>query len=445
MCRATTPDAALTSSPPCPGPRAGTAHGLRSTRRASRRRQRSRESSCTAPNQHGRPPSARAIGHDGRIASRRCPQHAPSRRQPPCSAGRGRQGYRASTSARDARSSCGAPRARRARARRPRATASAGHTARPLALVGRVALHSHRHAVACPVGRRASGRCGTRHACSSDDPAPSPATGIVTMPTSAALRGFGRGLSRAACGHRRRAFRHGREAAVFDVLSCHLAEDALARAGGGGWCRTPSGISSRRPKWHALFKDLQAPWRVRASSPSLQYTLADRGYRFPEVRCRPARPQARAPPASRARRARALPALSRPGPRADRPRARPNRAARLLRLLPDRLGHRRFCRSTTFWCRDGGARPIAPSVQPRHYRRRSVGMDLLFERFLSEERGDGPTSISTCRAATGASASSSTSIERYGRHGAAMTANVITYRGRSAAREVGKVLSLDEV
>src|SRR5207245_875361 len=31
---------------------------------------------------------------------------------------------------------------------------------------------------------------------------------------------------------------------------------------------------------------------------------------------------------------------------------------------------------------------------------------------------------------------------RYGRHGAGMTANVITYRGRSAAREVGKALGL---
>ncbi|HXT11006.1 MAG TPA: error-prone DNA polymerase [Candidatus Angelobacter sp.] len=32
--------------------------------------------------------------------------------------------------------------------------------------------------------------------------------------------------------------------------------------------------------------------------------------------------------------------------------------------------------------------------------------------------------------------------QRYGKHGAAMTANVITYRGRSAAREVGKALNL---
>src|SRR5207245_6627963 len=34
--------------------------------------------------------------------------------------------------------------------------------------------------------------------------------------------------------------------------------------------------------------------------------------------------------------------------------------------------------------------------------------------------------------------------ERYGKLGAAMTANVITYRGRSAAREVGKALGFDE-
>jgi len=34
--------------------------------------------------------------------------------------------------------------------------------------------------------------------------------------------------------------------------------------------------------------------------------------------------------------------------------------------------------------------------------------------------------------------------ERYGQLGAAMTANVISYRGRSAAREVGKALGFAE-
>jgi len=34
--------------------------------------------------------------------------------------------------------------------------------------------------------------------------------------------------------------------------------------------------------------------------------------------------------------------------------------------------------------------------------------------------------------------------KRYGELGAAMTANVITYRGKSAAREVGKALGFDQ-
>ena len=56
---------------------------------------------------------------------------------------------------------------------------------------------------------------------------------------------------------------------------------------------------------------------------------------------------------------------------------------------------------------------------------------------------NGLTSISTCPAAISASGPSNTSTNSYGRLGAAMTANVITYRGRSAAREVGKALGFD--
>jgi error-prone DNA polymerase len=47
---------------------------------------------------------------------------------------------------------------------------------------------------------------------------------------------------------------------------------------------------------------------------------------------------------------------------------------------------------------------------------------------------------STCRAARGAKKVIQRVYERYGERGAAMTANVITYRGRSAVREIGKVL-----
>ena len=72
-----------------------------------------------------------------------------------------------------------------------------------------------------------------------------------------------------------------------------------------------------------------------------------------------------------------------------------------------------------------------------------VGMDLLFERFLSEERGEWPDIDLDLPSGDQRERAIQYVYERYGKLGAAMTANVITYRGRSAAREVGKVLSFD--
>ena len=69
-----------------------------------------------------------------------------------------------------------------------------------------------------------------------------------------------------------------------------------------------------------------------------------------------------------------------------------------------------------------------------------VGMDLLFERFLSEERGEWPDIDLDLPSGDRREQVIQYVYERYGRRGAAMTANVITYRGRSAAREVGKAL-----
>src|SRR6202008_517879 len=69
-----------------------------------------------------------------------------------------------------------------------------------------------------------------------------------------------------------------------------------------------------------------------------------------------------------------------------------------------------------------------------------VGMELLFERFLSEERGEWPDIDLDLPSGDQRERAIQYVYERYGRLGAAMTANVITYRGRSAAREVGKAL-----
>ncbi|MBV8199140.1 MAG: error-prone DNA polymerase, partial [Acidobacteria bacterium] len=67
-----------------------------------------------------------------------------------------------------------------------------------------------------------------------------------------------------------------------------------------------------------------------------------------------------------------------------------------------------------------------------------VKMDLLFERFLSEERGEWPDIDLDLPSGDQRERVIQHVYQRYGPHGAAMTANVITYRDRSATREVAK-------
>ncbi len=73
-----------------------------------------------------------------------------------------------------------------------------------------------------------------------------------------------------------------------------------------------------------------------------------------------------------------------------------------------------------------------------------VGMELLFERFLSDERGEWPDIDLDLPSGDQRERAIQYVYQRYGQLGAAMTANVITYRGRSAVREVGKVLGFDQ-
>jgi len=72
-----------------------------------------------------------------------------------------------------------------------------------------------------------------------------------------------------------------------------------------------------------------------------------------------------------------------------------------------------------------------------------VGMDLLFERFLSEERGEWPDIDLDLPSGEQRERVIQYVYQRYGKFGAAMTANVITYRERSAARDIGKVLGFE--
>ena len=72
-----------------------------------------------------------------------------------------------------------------------------------------------------------------------------------------------------------------------------------------------------------------------------------------------------------------------------------------------------------------------------------VGMELLFERFLSEGRGEWPDIDLDLPSGDQRERVIQYLYKRYGERGAAMTANVIMYRSRMASREMGKALGFD--
>ena len=71
----------------------------------------------------------------------------------------------------------------------------------------------------------------------------------------------------------------------------------------------------------------------------------------------------------------------------------------------------------------------------------AVALGLLFERFLSPER-DGPPDIDIDIESDRREEAIQYVYERYGRENAAQVANVITYRPKSAVRDMGKALGL---
>jgi error-prone DNA polymerase len=196
-----------------------------------------------------------------------------------------------------------------------------------------------------------------------------------------------------------------------------------------------------------LFADLpQALAGTEALAERLEFTLANLGYRFPEYPV-PAGESA----ASFLRRLARVGARDRYRPYHDRARAQIERELHLIEKL-DLAGYFlivwdivNFCRQQRILVQGRGSAANSAvcyalgitAVDP-------VGMDLLFERFLSEERGEWPDIDLDLPSGDRRERVIQYVYERYGKLGAAMTANVITYRGRSAAREVGKVLGLNE-
>jgi error-prone DNA polymerase len=235
---------------------------------------------------------------------------------------------------------------------------------------------------------------------------------------------------------------------LFTALRAHTTLDGAGRllARNGERCLKPAA------QMQQLFADL--PSAIAATeeiSARLDFTLADLGYQFPrypvpEGETMMSFLRARTDEGARERylhgsKSRDL------WPRAQR---QIQRELALIEKL-DLAGYFlivwdivRFCRQQGFLVQGRGSAANSAvcyslgitAVDP-------VGMDLLFERFLSEERGEWPDIDIDLPSGDHRERAIQHIYEQYGSRGAAMTANVITYCGRLAAREVGKVLGFD--
>jgi error-prone DNA polymerase len=236
---------------------------------------------------------------------------------------------------------------------------------------------------------------------------------------------------------------HERE--LLDVFTCIRNHRNLATAGR---------LLSRNPERHLkspaemerLFADLpEAIANTQSLSSRLQFTLSDLGYEFPRYPVPDGRTQMEF---LRQRTRDGM--ISRYGSENEKARLQIDRELALIEKL-DLPGYFlivwdivRFCREKNILVQGRGSAANSAvcyalgitAVDP-------VGMRLLFERFLSEERGEWPDIDLDLPSGDQRERAIQYVYERYGKLGAAMTANVITYRGRSAAREMGKALSFD--
>jgi error-prone DNA polymerase len=234
---------------------------------------------------------------------------------------------------------------------------------------------------------------------------------------------------------------------LFDVLTCIHHRTDLAAAGRR---LAPNAERFLKPpaEMAALFDDHPgAVARTRALADRLQYTMADLGYRFPDYPVPPGDTQS-----SFLRKITDVGARDRYRPYHDRARAQIARELDLVEKL-ELAGYFLIVWDIVNFCRQhdvlvqgrGSAANSAVCYSLGITAVDPVGMDLLFERFLSEERGEWPDIDLDLPSGDRREQVIQHVYEKYGRLGAAMTANVITYRGRSAAREVGKTLGFDPV
>jgi error-prone DNA polymerase len=232
---------------------------------------------------------------------------------------------------------------------------------------------------------------------------------------------------------------------LYDVLTC-IRHKTTLEAAGRKLAVNAERFLKPREQMAELFRDIpEAVANTAALADRLRYTMSDLGYRFPDYPV-PAGEDV----ASFLRKMTEVGARERYRPYHERARAQIARELDLIEKLKlpgyflivwDLVN---FCRQQGILTQGRGSAANSAvcyslgitAVDP-------VGMDLLFERFLSEERGEWPDIDLDLPSGDRRERVIQHVYEKYGPHGAAMTANVITYRGRSAAREVGKTLGID--
>src|SRR5437870_4172981 len=235
-------------------------------------------------------------------------------------------------------------------------------------------------------------------------------------------------------------------ATLDDLLTCIREKTDLDHAGRrlsvNGECRLRSGREMTR-----LFHDLpDALANTGELAMRLAFTLKDLGYRFPDFPLPPGET-----PLEHLRELveRGVRARYGTGPLVTRARRQVAHELDVIGRL-DLAGYFlivwdivEYCRANDILVQGRGSAANSAvcyalgitAVDP-------IGMELLFERFLSEARGEWPDIDIDLPSGERREAVIQYVYRRYGRLGAGMTANVITYRGRSAAREVGKALGL---
>jgi len=236
------------------------------------------------------------------------------------------------------------------------------------------------------------------------------------------------------------------ERPLFDVLSCIYHRTTLDAAGrllarnAERYLKSPEVMAE-------LFADRpDALAGTMALAERLEYTMADLGYRFPSYPVPPGETEM-----SFLRHITEAGGRDRYRPYHDKARAQIARELDLIEKL-DLAGYFLIVWDIVNYCRQqdilvqgrGSAANSAVCYSLGITAVDPIKMELLFERFLSEERGEWPDIDLDLPSGDRRERVIQHVYEKYGRLGAAMTANVITYRGRSAAREVGKALSLND-